>query len=273
MKSLKFAEAEGVEIAKEYGVSSIADLRKLPGDKFIPNVWTIPGTWPIIDGYVIPDDQYNLYEAGKYNDIPVLIGYNSDEGASFPIGRTPEEFISQVKTRFGKFADTLLSVYPLTENSVPKSARDLSRDAAFGWHTWSWARLQSETGKSKVYYYYFDQHPDYPKDSPQYGYGSPHGQDVPYVFMTLDPSNPNTTASDLKLSKIMGTYWTNFAKFGNPNGQSVPEWTAFSNQHPDAMYLSGSEPFMGTIPSEKSLQVLNAYFKWRRTLEYQEGKD
>ena len=39
--------------------------------------------WPIIDGWVIPDDQYKLYEAKRYNDTPILVGYNSDEGASF----------------------------------------------------------------------------------------------------------------------------------------------------------------------------------------------
>ena len=81
--------------------------------------------WPIIDGYVIPDDQYKLYEEGKYNDVPVLIGYNSDEGASFSRAKTPEEYIASVENRFGKFADTLLKVYPVGKNNVPKSARDL----------------------------------------------------------------------------------------------------------------------------------------------------
>ena len=36
-----------------------------------------------MDGRVIPDDQHTLYAAGRYNDVPVLAGYNSDEGASF----------------------------------------------------------------------------------------------------------------------------------------------------------------------------------------------
>ncbi|WP_320018161.1 carboxylesterase family protein [Labilibaculum manganireducens] len=268
MKSLQLAESEGVEYMKNMGASSISDLRKLPAEKFIPKTWTLPGSWPIIDGYVIPDDQYKLYEAYKYNDVPVLIGYNSDEGASFSPGRTPEEYIASVKNRFGQFADTLLQVYPVGEHTVPKSARDISRDAAFGWHTWSWARLQSQTGKSNVYYYYFDQHPNYPKGSPQYGYGSPHGQDVRYAFMNLDSLNPNTTPSDFKLSEVMGTYWTNFTIYGNPNGKGVPEWPTFSNEHPNVMYLSGSKPFVGNVPSEKPLQVLNDYFKWRRTIEY-----
>ena len=137
--------------------------------------------------------------------------------------------------------------------SIPKTARDLARDAAFGWHTWIWARLQSQTGKSKVFYYYFDQHPDYPEDSPRFGYGSPHGQDVAYVFMHLDPSNPQTSKSDLEISEAMGTYWTNFAKYGHPNGQSVPEWPAFSNVNPVVMYF-GPTPHTGPVPAKNHLK-------------------
>jgi para-nitrobenzyl esterase len=224
------------------------------------------GGWPIVDGYVIPDDQHKLYESGNYNDVPVLIGYNSDEGASFTRERSPEAYIEGVKARYGKFADDLLKAYPVGENSVPKSARDLARDAAFGWHTWSWARLQSQTGKSKVFYYYFDQHPEYPEDSPRYGYGSPHGQDVGYVFMNLDTSNVQTTQSDLEISEAMGTYWTNFAKYGDPNGADLPDWPAFSDANPEVMYL-GPTPHIGPVPSANSLEVLDAYFEWRRSPE------
>ncbi|MBK5272893.1 MAG: carboxylesterase family protein, partial [Bacteroidia bacterium] len=76
LKRLADAEAGGVDYAKTAGVSSIAALRKIEADK-------LPAGrgWPIIDGYVIPDDQYKLYEAKKFNDIPILVGYNSDEGA------------------------------------------------------------------------------------------------------------------------------------------------------------------------------------------------
>jgi para-nitrobenzyl esterase len=227
----------------------------------------MPGGWPIVDGYVIPDDQFRMYEAGNFNDTPVLVGYNSDEGAIFTRTKDPKEFIESVQQRYGKFADALLKAYPVTETTVPKTARDLSRDAAFGWQTWIWARLQSKMGKSKAYLYYFDQHPDYPEDSPQYGYGSPHGQDVGYVFMSLNPEDKNTTESDLALSEIMGTYWTNFAKYGNPNGEGVPEWPAFSDENPDVMYLTGPTPFVGPVPSAGSLEVLDDYFEWRRTPE------
>ncbi len=265
MKTLEMAEADGVEYMQKAGVSSLAELRALDADK-VPSGFGMAGGWPIVDGYVIPDDQYKLYEEGKYNDVPVLIGYNSDEGASFSHEKTPEQYFAGVRARYGKFADKLIEAYPAGENTVPKTARDLARDAAFGWHTWSWARLQSETGESDVYLYYFDQHPDYPEDSPRYGYGSPHGQDVAFVF-GLKPEDQHENESNLALSETMVDYWTNFAKYGNPNGEGVPEWPAFSNENPDVMYLKGATPFVGEVPSAASLKVLDDYFEWRRSPE------
>ena len=264
MKRLNYAESDGEIYLKSAGVTSIAELRKVEAAKLPDRGFG--GSWPVVDSYVIPDDQHKLYEAGKYNDTPILVGYNSDEGASFSPGRTPEEYISGVKARYGKFADELLKAYPVGTNTVPKTARDLARDAAFGWQTWSWARLQAKTGKSKVFFYYFDQHPDYPLESPRAGYGSPHGQEVAYVFDHLNPSDPHTTKSDIELSDAMGTYWTNFAKYGDPNGKGVAKWPLFNEANPVVMYL-GPTPHIGPVPSAGSLKVLDSYFEWRRSAE------
>jgi para-nitrobenzyl esterase len=265
LKRLSDAERAGQSYVEKAGVSSIAELRKIDADK-LPAGRGLGMAWPIIDGWVIPDDQYKLYEAGRFNDTPILVGYNSDEGASFSPPKTPEDYIAAVKTRYGKFADDLIKAYPVGSGTIPKTARDLARDAAFGWHTWIWARLQSKMEKSKVFYYYFDQHPDNPEGSPQAGYGSPHGQDVAYVFKHLDASNPQTTKTDLEISEAMATYWTNFAKHGDPNGEGVPVWPPFSDAHPSVMYFSQTT-HTGPVPSARSLKSLDAYFAWRRTPE------
>ena len=264
MKNLPDAEAAGAAYVKDAGFTSIADLRKVDADK-LPAVRGL--AWPVIDGWVIPGDQYKRYEEGKYNDVPILVGYNSDEGASFSPPKTPEDYVAAVKVRYGKFADELIKAYPAGTAKVEKTARDLMRDAAFGWHTWSWARLQSK-GKSKVFYYYFDQHPDYPENSPLAGRGSPHGQEVAYVFGTLDIKNPQTTKTDLAISDVMGTYWTNFAKYGHPNGAGAPVWPAFNDAHPIVMYFSQTA-HTGPVPSAASLRVLDSYFRWRRSPEGQ----
>jgi para-nitrobenzyl esterase len=258
MKRLADAEHSGEKYAQTAGASSIAELREIAPEK-LPGGWGTGSAWPVIDGWAIPDDQHKLYEAGKYNDVPVLIGYNSDEGASFWPPKTPEEYIANVQKRYGKFADALIQAYPAGSNSVPKSARDLMRDTAFGWHTWSWARLQSQTGRSKVFYYYFDQHAGNAA-------GSWHGMEVSYVFGHLDPHDSQVTKSDLEISQAMSTYWVNFAKHGDPNGNSLPTWPAFSDKKPRVMYFSQT-PRVGPVPDAGSLGVLDAYFAWRRTQE------
>jgi para-nitrobenzyl esterase len=271
MRVLADAEASGAEFVKSNGIPTLSELRSLPAEKLLEIARKQRGMyWPIIDGKVIPDDQHRLYEAGRFNDTPILVGYNSDEGLSFSPGRTPEEYVAGVRKRYGPFADRLLQAYPTDPDSVPKTARDLARDAAFGWHTWVWARLQSRKGKGKAYLYYFDQHPDYPPGSPQAGQGSPHGAEIPFVFENLNTirSRP-VTPEDHGISEAMAVYWTNFAKHLDPNGGSAgqfPHWPAFSSGKPVAMYFAQT-PKSGPVPSEKSLEVLDAYFAWRRSPE------
>lgn len=264
MTSLDIAEKQGAKLAERLGAESIADLRAMEPDKLGGGFALAGGPWPIVDGYVIPDDQYKLYEAGKFNDVDVLIGYNSDEGASFSFGSNDAAaHRASVEERYGPFAEELLKAYPVDGPVVTKTGRDLARDASFGWHTWSWARLQSEKGNSKVYMYYFDQHPEYPEGSPQYGNGSPHGQDVDFVFKTLKKEDTDT---DYELSDIMATYWTNFAKYGDPNGEGLPEWPEFTEDNHVTMVLKGDDPYPAPVPDEDAMWILNSYFEWRRSL-------
>lgn len=267
MQRLADAERVGESYATAAGASSVAELRKMSAEQVLAASSDRRGVgWPIIDGWVIPDDQYKLYEAGRYNETPILIGYNSDEGLSFSGSQTPQAHVESVHQRYGPFADKLLKLYPTGETKLIKTARDLTRDAAFGWHTWAWARLQSKTGKSKVFYYYFDQHPEYPAGSPREGQGTPHGADVPFVFEHLGAPNRQPAPGDQELSETMAAYWTNFAKRGNPNGEDLPNWPAFSDANPVVMYLK-QPPHTGPVPSEEGLKGLEAYFAWRRTPE------
>ncbi len=265
MRGLAAAEQAGLDYAAKAGAKNVAELRQLTPDK-LPGGWGNPSSWPIVDGRVIVDDQFKLYEAGRFNDVDVLIGYNSDEGLSFAREKTPEEYVANTRLRYGPFADSLLAVYPPDGERVGKTARDLMRDAAFGWQTWSWARLQSRTGKSRVFLYYFDQHAERPADSPAADHGMPHGVDVPYVFQTLDRNDPKLTPGDLAISDTVATYWTNFTKFGDPNGAGLPVWPRFSEAEPKVMVLHNTAT-VGPVPSESALEVLDTYFAWRRTPE------
>ena len=100
MKTLQQAEQAGIEYAQNVGAATIADLRKIEPDK-LPMGMGMGGAWPIVDGVVIPDDQYLLYEKGMYNDIPILVGYNSDEGASFSRAAESPQSSSSPSSRRG----------------------------------------------------------------------------------------------------------------------------------------------------------------------------
>ncbi len=260
MRVLADSEASGVEFAKTAGAASLKELRAMTAEKLLDAGRRQRGmAWPIVDGWVIPDDQYKLYEAGRFNDTAILVGYNSDKGASFSPPRTPADYMNSTRTRYGSFADKLLQAYPTAADSVSKTARDLARDSAFGWHTWVWARLHSKRAKGKAYYYYFDQHPEQAA-------GSPHGAEVPYVFEHLDDLHRPSTPDDQRISDAMAAYWTNFAKHLDPNGKGVPAWPAFTEEKPAVMYFKGT-PQTGPVPSEESLRVLDGYFAWRRGQE------
>ncbi len=261
MKALAVAEQNGVALAESLGAASLAELRALDASEFAKPTATTGGPWPVVDGYVIPDDQHVMYSEGNFNDVDILVGYNSDEGQSFAPSNDVKSFLEQTWARYEKFTPELLAVYPITDKVVLKSGRDLTRDAAFGWQTWVWAKLQSEKGKANVYLYYFDQHPEYPEGDPRYGYESPHGQDVNYVFGSL---RGDVSESDARLSAMMMDYWTNFARTGDPNGEGLAEWTRFTPDNHASMLLNGDTPGMIAVPDESAMEVLDAYFAWRR---------
>jgi para-nitrobenzyl esterase len=258
MRRLADAERQGITIARSAGVESLAALRALSPQQVQAAARGNGVSWPVVDGWVLPGDQYPMYESGNFNDVPVLVGYNSDEGASFPREQNSADFTTNTHRRYGVYADRLLAHYPAGDGALPKSARDLVRDAAFGWHTWTWARLQSQHGKSKAWLYFFNQHP-------ASAAGAPHGREIAYVFGHLNSlRNETPSQSDRAISDAMATYWTNFAKAGDPNGKGVPAWPAFSNARPQVMRFEGT-PQISAVPDEAGLQILDEYFAYRRT--------
>jgi len=70
----------------------------------------------------------------------------------------PAEYIDSVRRNFGPYAETILDLYPGgTADITRRSMGDLFRDSYFAWPACTWATLQTKTGKSPVYLYYFDQ--------------------------------------------------------------------------------------------------------------------
>ncbi len=92
--------------------------------------------------------------------------------------------------------------------------------------------MQEKTGDSVVYRYEFDQAPPMPAPAagapPQESHGAYHSAEIEFVFGMLDSKALPWRPEDFQLSEQMGSYWTNFAKTGNPNGEGLPNWPAYS---------------------------------------------
>ena len=264
---LATAERNGAAFLAALGASSPDAARQLPAEAILkgPGASMIGGIfWPNFDGYVLTGDQYLLYSAGLQNDTPILVGTNSDEGAIFPYARDAAAYVKSVRAQYGDYADKILAAYPAgTDAQAARSSRDLFRDSTFAWNTWAWARLQSRTGRGRVYLYYFTHRPPYPERPPFKDWGAIHASELAYVFGNLIQPGMSFTSADRSLADQIGSYWTNFAKHGDPNGGSLPRWPAFSARHALVMHFDGT-PQSGPVPNLEKLQVLEGYYAWRR---------
>lgn len=91
-----------------------------------------------------------------------------------------------------------------------------------------WSLLLEKQGRKPAYVYCFSR--DLPGEDLKAPNGSPimpgafHSSELWYVFGTLDKCWRPMEKGDYELSERMVSYWTNFAKTGNPNGEGLPEW-------------------------------------------------
>lgn len=159
-------------------------------------------------------------------------------------------YADSIKQEYGALAGKVLAVYPAASDAVAKHSQlALMRDDWFAWHMWTWARLQSTTGRGKVYFYNFSYVPNWPPDSPLTAMAAAHGFELGDVFAHADLLPPTATAKNKRVMETIFSYWTNFAKFGNPNGPGLPEWPTFTGDRQRIMKLV--DPIeAGKIPAE-----------------------
>ena len=65
------------------------------------------------------------------------------------------------------------------------------------------------------------------------------------MFNTLKMLDRPWEAVDQTVADQVSSYWVNFAATGNPNGEGLPVWPAFS-ENPDQTMALGAD--MGPIP-------------------------
>jgi para-nitrobenzyl esterase len=259
--SVQETEKTGVDFTKSLGASTLQHLRAMPADQLLAATLKDRTAryrfWPNVDGYFFPENPSRIYAAGKQAHLALLAGWNADEqdytGFFGKQQASKENYGTKVRAEYGRHSDELLKLYSgNSEKQVKESARDLASDQFIAYSTWKWLDMQVQTGKSPVYRYRFEQVPPMPTGEPNRG--AYHSADIEYVFETLDWKHLPWTADDRKLSDTISSYWTNFAKTGNPNGPGLPEWPGYSKaDRYEVMHLQ-----MGGLKNgEESLDVLH----------------
>ena len=84
-KPLRIGEEDGAKFAQTLGASSIAELRGKPAQEILQVAIKAPITYGfgVVDGYVVPDHPAKVFAQGKQHDVPLLVGWNVDEGTLF----------------------------------------------------------------------------------------------------------------------------------------------------------------------------------------------
>jgi len=237
-KALAASEEKGSAFAASIGADSLPALRAMPADAVLQAALKVqPWFEPTLDGYVTPKPADDVYAAGEQSRVPLLAGWNADEvRASVVLAKdrpTAKSFTEQTRARFGPAADAVLKAYPAgSDAEALESAAALAGDLFIGYGTWKWIDVHEKTGGSPVYRYSFDRKIPVAPGTKVEGVpatatdvGARHAGEIEYVFGALDTiADAPWEPADRQLSDLMMTYWSNFARTGDPNGPGQPTW-------------------------------------------------
>ena len=235
--SLEDSAKQNAEYAKAHlGTDSLKELRALSADKILQEVKKPEsqrrGLGVNIDGYFLPKPVQAIFAAGEQSDVPLLAGWNHDEGSGAVISAKPPLTAASIKElgtkEFGAKAEEFFRLYPAVDDATAvRSWLDFSGDGFIGFGTWQWLEAQATTGKKATYRYRFDLAPPEDPSRPG-GQWAFHSCEIEYVFGTLEWRIPDKwRTEDKALSEQVRKYWTNFAKKGNPNGAGLPKWPEY----------------------------------------------
>ncbi len=253
--TLAHYEQKGEALFKELGVTELKAARSLRADEILKATEGWPPKYGIIrDGELVQGANHELFAKRRFNDVPTLIGYTSDEAGDPPPEVTREAVEADLEKLPCKHThDALVAAYPsLVDDEQTRAVmRQSNRDQNVGWSTWTWARLQTANGASPVFVYFFDIHP---ADKP---YGAPHATEYPYIFGNFSNAH---TQQDLAASAMIRKYLINFASSGNPNGSGLAQWQKFDESTQRVMVFD-EKPSSREWPNLAALKAFTPFLQ------------
>lgn len=222
----------------------LAELRQKPFAAFVDNaagsstdhLFTIEAKIgrPVVDGWLMPEHPADLFRAGQFHNVPLIIGSNADEGSLFTMTsriRTAAQYRDFLEKNYTGIAQRILSTYPAEEDKDVRAALSTYiSDSSFQVTSRLVARASS-TKQKKTFQYFFTRVA--PKGlGKTMGLGAYHSAEISYAFDNLEGNaltgpQPKPEPWDATLAKMMSEAWVRFARTGNPNGGALTPWPAF----------------------------------------------
>ncbi len=254
MRSLQESEKAGIRVAANLNVTSLKELRAMGAAEIQQKASGFYA--PIVDGWVMPVSVAVAYKNDQQIHVPLLTGWNSDEGFIFGIS-SKENFAKQA-AEFGADSNLFKKYFPSTTDSESiSSQRELSVDKTIAISQYIWALKQNENKSEKTFLYQFKRKP--PATGDMKRFGAYHTAEIGYALHNLDSIQRSWQAVDRSLEKLMSAYWVQFVKTGDPNGPGLPPWGSFSGDHPVVMIFNDSSK-AAILPNKKALDFLYARY-------------
>lgn len=214
-------------------------LRELPVRTIIENQ---AGSYlPVHGGGILPRSIDAAFTANLPNAVPMILGSNQDEGRLF-VGiqqltspTTEENYLERVEallitdqnpferdaianTYLGRVVEQEVATadsatrYPLALASIQTDWRFNCPNAR------QWIQLDQRDVPVWGYWFVDRAAPSIVPADPGFSWGAAHAFEIQYVLANRSTLiNRGATEAQLELAERMATYWTNFAKYGDPN--------------------------------------------------------
>ncbi len=237
----------GERVAESVGLSNptAEELRAVPASEIMAKLpeKADEAFHHVRDGYVFPKNVGHAFRDGDIHAVPMITGYNSDEGTLFfPDDQQPSVWepdmpqsgaamIAKLDTHYPDQGETLTALYGLNDDFIAGGTQMMG-DEIFGVNVRYAARANAAAG-APTYLYHFSRTPPSEKQT----LGAFHAAEIPFIFDSSEPIL-GLSDDDKALTNIMLSAWTNFAKTSNPNGEAVPMWKEHAGKN--WMHFSGN---------------------------------
>jgi para-nitrobenzyl esterase len=223
--------------------------------------------YPNIDGSVLPAAPMTAFRTGNVAQVPLMIGYNADEGsllapfvhpagAEFGIVEAgavhPDGIWATFRSSHGSDAavDKLIAAYPGLASLDDHAAERHVGDHMFGVHV-DHASHYHSSADNATFRYLFESVPA----SPSQTAGAFHGAEIMHVFDTSIPLVPQAPGASL-LTREMGDRWFAFAATGRPDAPGLEPWPQFDGDQPKHMIFDRPTSRVETCPAQPGLALL-----------------